>query len=55
MIAANAFVSSISSSRRSSSFDGELTRVEIGQIVMGSDGNGRNRSRGSGSFPSQRS
>ena len=39
-------MSSISSSRCSSSFEGELTRVEIGQRVMRSDGNGCNRSRG---------
>ena len=31
MTAAGAFVSSISSSSCSSSFDGELTRIEIGQ------------------------
>ena len=40
MTAADALVSSISSSRCSSSFEGELTRVEIGQIVMSSEWEG---------------
>lgn len=51
---AAAFASSILSSNSGSSFDGELT-VEMGQITISSDGNGRSRSWGSGSAPSQRS
>jgi len=37
-----------------SSFSGLLTRVEIGHIRIGSAGNGRIKSRGSGSSLSQR-
>ena len=37
-----------------SSFSGLLTRVEIGHIRIGSAGNCRIKSRGSGSSPSQR-
>ena len=38
-----------------SSFSGLFTRVDIGHMRIGSAGNGRIRSRGSGSSPSQRS
>jgi hypothetical protein len=37
-----------------SSFSGLVTRVEIGHIRIGSDGNGRIKSCGSGSSLSQR-
>ena len=45
---------SIGSTIDESSFSGLLTRVEIGHIRIGSAGNGRIRSRGSGSSLSQR-
>ena len=45
---------SIGSTIEGSSFSGLLTRVEIGHIRMGSAGNGRIKSRGSGSSLSQR-
>jgi hypothetical protein len=45
----------ISSSSRSSSLSGELTRLEVGQMVVGSLGNGTRRSLGSGSSSSHRS
>ena len=41
--------SSTRSKIEASSFSGLFTRVEIGHIVMGSDGKGTRRSRGSGS------
>jgi|SRR6516162_5739646 len=46
--------SSIGSMIDGSSFSGLLTRVEIGHIRIKSAGNGRIKSRGSGSSPSQR-
>ena len=45
---------SIGSTIAASSFSGLLTRVEIGHIRIGAAGNGRIRSRGSASSPSQR-
>src|SRR5262245_55479782 len=45
---------STGSTIEASSFSGLLTRVEIGHIRIGSAGEGRIRSRGSGSCPSQR-
>jgi hypothetical protein len=45
---------SIGSTIAASSFSGLLTRVEIGHIRIGAAGNGRIRSRGSGSSLSQR-
>jgi hypothetical protein len=45
---------SIGSTIVGSSFSGLLTRVEIGHMRIGSAGNGRIRSPGSGSSPSQR-
>ena len=47
-------VNSIGSTIEGSSFSGLLTRVEIGHIRMGSAGNGRIKSPGSGSLLSQR-
>jgi hypothetical protein len=47
-------VSLIGSKIAGSSFSGLLTRFEIGQIRIGSDGKLINRSCGSGSGPSQR-
>jgi hypothetical protein len=44
-------VDSIGSTIDGSSFSGLLTRVEIGHIRMGSAGNGRIKSEGSGSSP----
>jgi hypothetical protein len=44
----------IGSSIDASSFSGLLTRLEIGHIRISSGGNGRIRSRGSASSPSQR-
>ena len=49
-----AVIGSIGSTIERSSFSGLLTRVEIGHVRIGSAGNGRIRSRGSGSSPSQR-
>lgn len=46
--------SSIGSMMNGSSFSGLLTRGEIGHIRIGSAANGRIRSLGSGSSPSQR-
>jgi len=45
---------SIGSTIEGLSFSGLLTRVEIGHIRIGSAGNGRIKSPGSGSSPSQR-
>ncbi len=47
-------VNSIGSTIDGSSFSGLLTRVEIGHIRMGSAGNGRIKSEGSGSSLNQR-
>jgi hypothetical protein len=47
-------VTSIGSVMDGSSFSGLFTRVEIGQMRMSSAGNGRIKSRGSASSPSQR-
>jgi ABC-type uncharacterized transport system substrate-binding protein len=51
---AASFVTSIGSSIEGSSFSGLFTRVEMGHIRINSAGNGRIRSRGSGSSLSQR-